>query len=184
MASITVHLVWLCSSLLYLSKFLFLNQKTNLVHTFSVARPIIIGQLVFFFTPGQQSLSRTDALLYTIFLLALQIIDVICRQNYIFLIENLIIKIRTAFCSLIYRKILKLPVSRLRYISFGNVANLITRDIGAFDQFFLNFTYAWSGFIVTVISCYNIYRRIGWPVVVVIFSFAVFIPLQGTYDLM
>ncbi|KAJ3659619.1 hypothetical protein Zmor_011298 [Zophobas morio] len=144
----------------------------------NVARPIIIGQLVFFFTPGQQSLSRTDALLYTIFLLALQIIDVICRQNYIFLIENLIIKIRTAFCSLIYRKILKLSVSRLRYISFGNVANLITRDIGAFDQFFLNFTYAWSGFIVTVISCYNIYRRIGWPVVVVIFSFAIFIQLQ------
>ncbi|XP_063923495.1 ATP-binding cassette sub-family C member 4-like [Zophobas morio] len=144
----------------------------------NVIRPIIIGKVVSFFTPGEENLSRTPALLYVVFLLVLQLVDVVCKQNYLFMIENLGIKIRSAFCSLIYRKFLKLPVSRLRYITFGNVANLITRDISAFDQFFINFTYAWSGFIVAMISCYNMYRRIGLPAVVAVLAFAILIPLQ------
>ncbi|KAJ3659602.1 hypothetical protein Zmor_011284 [Zophobas morio] len=144
----------------------------------NVTRPIIIGKLVFFFTPDQQSLTKMNALFYAIFLFALQIVDVICRQNYLFLIENLTIKIRTAFCSLIYRKFLKLPVSRLRHITFGNVTNLITRDISVFEQFFFNFTYAWSGFIIAIISCCNMFPSIGLPAAIAVLAFAVFIPLQ------
>ena len=153
------------------------------MYAFSVTRPIIIGKLVFFFTPDQQSLTKMNALFYATFLFALQIVDVICRQNYLFLIENLTIKIRTAFCSLIYRKFLKLPVSRLRHITFGNVTNLITRDISVFEQFFFNFTYAWSGFIIAIISCCNMFPSIGLPAAIAVLAFAVFIPLQGTYDL-
>ena len=148
---------------------------------FSVIRPIIIGKLVFFFTPGQQSLTKMNALFYTVLLFILQLVDVICRQNYFFLTETLNVKIRTAFCSLIYRKFLKLPVSHLRYITFGNVANLITRDVSVFEQFFFTFTYASTGFVTAIISCCNMYRRIGLPAIVAILAFAVFIPLQGTY---
>ncbi|KAJ3659607.1 hypothetical protein Zmor_011288 [Zophobas morio] len=144
----------------------------------NVIRPIIIGKLVFFFTPGQQSLTKMNALFYTVLLFILQLVDVICRQNYFFLTETLNIKIRTAFCSLIYRKFLKLPVSHLRYITFGNVANLITRDVSVFEQFFFTFTYASTGFVTAIISCCNMYRRIGSPAIVAILAFAVFIPLQ------
>ena len=142
---------------------------------------MIISRLVFLYVPGRKELNVTNIYLYSTLLILLLIADVVCRENVFFLTENLIIKIRTAFCTLVYRKLLKLPGSRLQDVSFGNITSLITRDINAFDQFFINFSYAWSGFIIVIITCCNMYQNIGFPTVIVIFAVGILVSVQGMY---
>mgnify|MGYP005984805445 CR=1 FL=1 len=156
-------------------------DKTMLdnVFYFSVVQPMIISKLVFFLAPNRKELHKSDIYLYSALLILPLFAEVVCRQNYFFLCENLIIKFRTAVCTFIYRKLLKLPASRLHCVSFGNITNLITRDINAFDQFFINFSYGWSGLVITIVTCWNMYQFIGFPAVVVIIMVAILIPVQG-----
>ncbi|XP_063922990.1 ATP-binding cassette sub-family C member 4-like [Zophobas morio] len=134
---------------------------------FHVVQPMIVSKLVFLYAPSRKEVNKTNIYLYSALLILLLVTDVVCRENFFFLTENLIIKIRTAFCTLVYRKLLKLPGSRLRHVFFGNITNLITRDINAFDQFFINFSYGWSGFVIIIITCCNMYQNIGFPTIIV-----------------
>ncbi|KAJ8927841.1 hypothetical protein NQ314_019643 [Rhamnusium bicolor] len=113
----TVRLIWKC----YGTTYLFLGSLHlcfRLVN--SVMEPQAIGKLVSYFKPNQTALTIYDAMYYAGVMVGLQLLHCLYFQNYSIFVKQLAIQIRTAFCSLIYRKALKLTPTALSDISLGN----------------------------------------------------------------
>jgi hypothetical protein len=49
-----------------------------------------------------------------------------------------------------------------------------------FDFFLELFNDMWTGFLATIIICYNMYQKIGSTMLVLLFSYTLYIPWQGT----
>lgn len=85
----------------------------------SVLEPEAIGKLVSYFKPNQTVLTMHDAIYYAAIMIGLKLAHCFYFQNYAIYLQQLAIQIRTAFCSLIYRKSLKLTPAAVSEISLG-----------------------------------------------------------------
>lgn len=81
--------------------------------------PEAISKLVEYFKPGQTNMTIYDALYYAGIMIGLKLLHCFYFENYIIYLNQLAIQIRTSFCSLVYRKALKLSPKALAEISLG-----------------------------------------------------------------
>lgn len=141
--------------------------------------PMTLSKLVLYFQPHQQVMTKGEAYFYAILLIVLNMINIIYTHNYMLIIATLGIKIRTAFCSLMYRISMKLTAGSLSDISIGKIVTLMTKDVAAFEKIVLYGNDIWIGFVQAGIVCYLIYCKMGVAAFAGVGFLLVIIPIQG-----
>ncbi|CAG9762940.1 unnamed protein product [Ceutorhynchus assimilis] len=168
-------ILWKCFGYQYL--FLgVINLSWKLIT--SIYEPEAISKLVSYFNPFQTSVTFQDAVFYAGIKVGLRLAHAFYMQNYIIYVQQLAIKIRTSFCSLVYRKALKLTPTAMNEISLGNVITVITKDVMVFQQNMMLFNDMWMETIRLCVVCYLIYNKMGWTGFVGVVILLVIVPAQ------
>lgn len=93
------------------------------------------------------------------------------------------IKIKTAFCSLIYRKSLKLTTSSLSRNGIGKIVTLISKDVNSFENMVIFLNDMWISLIVLVVASCIMYSKIGVSALIGLLLLVLVVPLQGELSL-
>ncbi|KAG5895018.1 Multidrug resistance-associated protein 4, partial [Gonioctena quinquepunctata] len=123
--------------------------------------PDSLAKLVAYFKPGQTNMIFNDAVYYAAILIGLKLLHAFYMHNYVIFLNQLAIQMRTAFSSLIYRKVLKLSPKALENTNLGNIVTVISKDVKQFQGAIWLFNDLWIAAIQTIFICFLIYRRIG-----------------------
>ncbi|XP_044266082.1 ATP-binding cassette sub-family C member 4-like [Tribolium madens] len=170
-----VRVLWACFGKTYM---MFGVMQLIMRTIFVVAVPEALAKLISYFSPGQTELTKKDAYLYASAVIGLGIVNFVYTQNYLIALTEFAIKIRTAVCSFIYRKALKMTESSLSDITMGKIVTLITKDIFAIEMV-VNFgNDIWIGLVQTAIICGLIYGKIGIAAFAGVGFFLIVLPLQ------
>ncbi|KAJ8920724.1 hypothetical protein NQ315_004863 [Exocentrus adspersus] len=170
------RILWSC----YGKEYLFIGLIQLMVRTIVVTTiPMTLSKLVLYFQPYQETISKGEACLYAVLLITLNLFNIIYTHNYMLTITAFGIKVKTAFCSLMYRRSLKLTGTSLSEISTGKIITLMTKDVTAFEKIILYGNDIWIGFAQAGIVCYLIYRKMGIAAVSGVGFLFLVIPFQG-----
>ncbi|KAF0749477.1 putative multidrug resistance-associated protein lethal(2)03659, partial [Aphis craccivora] len=90
-------------------------------------------------------------------------------------------KIRVAYCSMIYKKALTLSRVSLCETTVGQVVNLISNDVNRIDLAFRFIQFLWIGPLQTILVTYFLWQEIGVSSIIGITVFLAFVPLQGWF---
>nr|CAD7398178.1 unnamed protein product [Timema poppensis] len=142
-----------------------------------MTQPYFLGQLLTYFQPGSETTKET-AYLYAGALAACVFLNVF-TQHFILQAFHLGMRIRVAFCSLLYRKSLRLSRAALGETATGKVVNLLSNDVARFDLVFLMFHSLWLGPLVTVAIAYIIWQEAGVPGLVGVIVVLLVLPTQA-----
>lgn len=139
-----------------------------------------MGKLVSYFTP-ESTMSKADAWFYACITMGVNFIYFVYSHNYMLLINQLGLEVRAGFCSLLYRKALRLSATSLGKVTTGKIITLITKDVLTFDTAIMFGNDLWIGVIQTSVIGYMMYRQIGVSAVVGLVVFIAMIPIQCKY---
>lgn len=145
--------------------------------------PWTLSQVVLYFQPNQDVLTKTDAYFYAYAMIALIMTNGIYLHNYLLYLTEMGIRIRTAFCSVMYRKCLLLSTACLKKVTVGKIVTLLTKDVSAFESIIFYANDVWIGIVQTAIVCYLLYRKMGAATAAGMGFFLLVIPIQGEYGL-
>ena len=123
-------------------------------------------------------MTKNDLYLWSGLLIGVTLIDVVYAHNYHMAMGALGIRIRTAFCSFIYRKALKLSPSRLGDISIGKIVTLITKDVHCLEHFSYLVNDLWIAGLKAGVAGYVIYRKINVAAFAGVGFFIIILPIQ------
>ncbi|KAK5646962.1 hypothetical protein RI129_005426 [Pyrocoelia pectoralis] len=141
-------------------------------------QPIMLGELLAYYAPGQTSVTKSNAYWYAFGVVACSLIQVLMLPPIILVLTQIGMKMRIASCSLIYRKVLKLSKTALEETSTGQILNLLSNDVARFDFAMMFLQFIWIGPLQTVIGSYLMYREVGITAIIGITVLLLFIPLQ------
>ncbi|CAH1100451.1 unnamed protein product [Psylliodes chrysocephalus] len=171
-----LRIIWNLYGLQYVALGLF--HMTGKI-LFSTLEPEAVSQLVGYFKPGQTRMTIYDALYFAAMMIGLKAFHTIYFQNYVIYLNELALQIKVSFCSLIYRKALRLTPSALADTSLGNIVTVITKDVTQFEHSLNIFNDIWISIVQTIVICYLIYQRVGVSSVVGVLILLAVIPVQG-----
>nr|CAI5864657.1 unnamed protein product [Callosobruchus analis] len=143
-----------------------------------IAQPIVLGQLIYFYTPGQQDITQEQAYYYAAGVVLCSLLNILIIHPYMMGMLHLGMKLRVACCSLIYRKALKLSKTALRDTTAGQVVNLLSNDVNRFDVAVLFAHQLWVGPLETIVCTYFMYLQVSIAAVVGVLALIMFIPIQ------
>ncbi|XP_030745870.1 probable multidrug resistance-associated protein lethal(2)03659 [Sitophilus oryzae] len=153
-----------------------LNLSWKLVS--SIYEPEAISKFVSYFDPKQTTITFQDAIFYAGVKIGLKFGHALYLQNYFIYVQQLAIRIRTSFCSLVYRKALKLTPTAMNEISLGNVITIITKDVMVFEHNMMLFNDMWIELIRLAVVCYLLYNKMGVTGFVGVGVLLIIVPVQ------
>jgi ATP-binding cassette subfamily C (CFTR/MRP) protein 4 len=124
---------------------------------------------------------KSNAHFYGTYLVMIVFLDYVFADNFQLRIETFAIKMRTAFTSLIYRKVLKINLSQDKNISLGKIMTLITRDVNEFEVSIVYITTMIANVIYFFGVCFILYAEVGWLVVILMSIFSLIVLIQSRY---
>ncbi|XP_044266488.1 probable multidrug resistance-associated protein lethal(2)03659 [Tribolium madens] len=170
-----LRLLWAC----YGKEIFFLGVSQLAVKTLMIfIQPHALSKIISYFNPNQTEMTKNDLYFYAGLLVVSNIFDCIYSHNYHLAVTTLGVRIRTAFCSFIYRKALKLSPSRLGDISVGKIINLITKDVHALERFSYLANDLWIAILKTIIVSFIIYRKLYLATFAGVGFFLIILPIQ------
>ncbi|KAJ8926773.1 hypothetical protein NQ314_020823 [Rhamnusium bicolor] len=144
-----------------------------------IGQPIVLGQLISFYLPGQDEITQEQAYLYAAGVVLCSLVNILFSHPYMMGVLHLGMKMRIACCSLIYRKSLKLSKTALGQTTAGQVVNLLSNDVNRFDVAVIFAHQLWIGPIETIICTYFMYLQVGPSAAVGVLLLIMFIPMQS-----
>ncbi|XP_030756720.1 probable multidrug resistance-associated protein lethal(2)03659 [Sitophilus oryzae] len=141
--------------------------------------PISIGKLVKYFETGQTIISESEAYFYCGAIILCLVADNIIAHPKMMGLQHLSMKMRVACGSLIYRKTLRLSRTALGKTTIGQMVNLLSNDLGRFDQGFQMAHIAWVGPIEVAVGTWLLYREIGVASLFGVAFLLSFVPIQA-----
>ncbi|XP_074030609.1 ATP-binding cassette subfamily C member 4 [Leptinotarsa decemlineata] len=171
----TYRAMWHTYGIKYISLGI-INLIMHLVRDY--LEPEAISKLVAYFKPGQTKMTFNDALFYAGIMLGLKLLHTFYKNNYVIFLSQMALQMRTAFSSVIYRKVLRLSPKALENTGLGNVVNVITKDVSQFGGAVWLFNDLWTAVIQMNFVSYLIYKKIGISSFVGISILLSLIPLQ------
>ncbi|CAG2181781.1 unnamed protein product, partial [Oppiella nova] len=88
-------------------------------------------------------------------------------------------KARVAWCTLMYKKALRLKHSAFKQTTIGQILNLMSNDVSKFDEFCISGSYIIVAPIQTVIGVYICYIYVGWTCFIGLAILFCFIPFNS-----
>ncbi|KAJ8983675.1 hypothetical protein NQ317_003463 [Molorchus minor] len=143
-----------------------------------LSQPLLITQFLKYYESGQSEVTEEEAKMYGALIVVDTLFIVLCSHHYILRAMHLGMKIRVAICSLIYRKALKLNKSALAETTIGQMVNLLSNDVGRFNQAVSHIHYLWLAPIELIIVSYLLYVYVGPIGLVGAVFLLLFTPLQ------
>ncbi|XP_074025677.1 probable multidrug resistance-associated protein lethal(2)03659 isoform X3 [Leptinotarsa decemlineata] len=159
-------------------EFLFYGIVLALSELIRIAQPILLGQLIKFYSPGQTDISEESAYYFAGGVVICSLVNILMSHPYMLGVVHLGMKLRVGCCSLIYRKALKLSKTALGETTAGQVVNLLSNDVNRFDVSVLFSHQLWVGPIETIICTYFMYLQVGFAATIGVLVLIMFIPLQ------
>ncbi|XP_063224305.1 ATP-binding cassette sub-family C member 4-like [Bacillus rossius redtenbacheri] len=143
-----------------------------------VAQPLLMGKLIRYFEPGSNG-SLEEAYLNAFGILACSTFSVFMVEISFMALTHMGMKIRIAASSLIYRKALRLSQATKSETSVGQVINLLSNDVGRFDNCFFMMPYLVLGPAQAVIVTYFVWDAMGVAALLGVLVIVVLTPLQA-----
>ncbi|XP_066258502.1 ATP-binding cassette sub-family C member 4-like [Euwallacea similis] len=140
--------------------------------------PIIVANFVAYFKPGQTTFKKTDALIYAAIYTFLNLFNTIYTNNLQQLVIEYAIRVRTAVCSLIYRKALKISPTAFSECSIGKIVTLMSKDVFVIDSGLEFFKDVIIGFLQLAVVFCILYQKVGISAFPAIGFIMVIMPLQ------
>nr|XP_023023911.1 probable multidrug resistance-associated protein lethal(2)03659 [Leptinotarsa decemlineata] len=122
-----------------------------------LSQPMLISRLLTLYDGNQVAENQKYLYKYSGLIVLSLLINVFLIHTFQFQIMQVSMKIRIACCSLVYRKALRLNKSALAETTIGQIVNLLTNDVGTFDQaihFMHNLIIGPIETLVVMILCY------------------------------
>ncbi|KAF7279579.1 hypothetical protein GWI33_006975 [Rhynchophorus ferrugineus] len=141
--------------------------------------PLSIGKLVHYFETGQTNISETEAYIYCSAIIICLVVDCFLAHPRMMSLQHLSMKMRVACGSLIYRKTMRLNQTAMGKTTVGQMVNLLSNDLGRFDQGFCLAHFAWVGPIEVAVGTWLLYREIGYAALFGVAFLISFVPLQA-----
>jgi ATP-binding cassette subfamily C (CFTR/MRP) protein 4 len=160
--------------------FVSIEHTPNLVSKFfcRIIHPYALSRLLSYFSPGQD-LSKNHAYFYATLVTVFSIAQTIFSHNYFLFLTGLGIRIRTALCSFLYRRLLQMSSNHSRKIPFGRIVTLLTKNVQTFESFVKCGNELWIGIVKLMASSYILYDKTGPSGLAGLAVFAIAVPLHG-----
>ncbi|KAG5889084.1 hypothetical protein JTB14_004928 [Gonioctena quinquepunctata] len=150
----------LCS--MFLCKYLMLCIVMFLVEAIRFLQPLLISTLLKYFDDNLVEENRNRAYTYSGIIVLTLFANVIFLHYTQLQMMEIGMKIRVASCSLIYRKALKLNKSALAETTVGQMVNLLSNDVGRFDNAMHFMHYLVLGPLGAIAVIYLSYMSLGY----------------------
>ncbi|KAB0797841.1 hypothetical protein PPYR_08834 [Photinus pyralis] len=141
-------------------------------------QPLLLGQLVDYYKPGQTSMTKTEAYGFAGGVVACSLLQVLITTPYMTALFHIGMKMRVACCSLLYRKALKLSQSALGETTIGQMVNLLSNDVNRFDTSIIFAQYLVVAPLQVIVATYFMYQEVGISAVIGVVVLLLFVPLQ------
>ena len=144
-----------------------------------VLQPYVLGLLIWHFDPRSVS-TATEAYIYASAVVLMTLcIAFITHHSNLGLME-VGMRVRVACSSLMYRKILRLSKSSTNVTTPGQIINLLSNDVGRFEQLFISLHFIWILPIQGALIAFMIWKNVGVAAFAGVFLISIqTIPLQG-----
>lgn len=109
-----------------------------------IAQPLLLGQLIRYFTPNS-TMCSTEAYMYAMGVSLCAVVLAVFHHPYFFGVQRIGMQLRVACCSLLYRKTLRLSNRALGQTTTGQIVNLMSNDVNRFDTAAIFLHYLWVG---------------------------------------
>ncbi|XP_015835557.1 probable multidrug resistance-associated protein lethal(2)03659 [Tribolium castaneum] len=143
-----------------------------------MSQPLFLGKLMEYYTPNQETMSKTTAWYYAVGIVAMSFANALLGHSCVFGLMHLGMKVRVASCSLIYRKALRLSKSALVDTTVGQMVNLLSNDVNRFDMSVIHLHNLWVAPFQLAVMVYLLYTTLGLTSLVGVGFLCLFIPLQ------
>ncbi|CAF0904325.1 unnamed protein product, partial [Didymodactylos carnosus] len=129
-----------------------------------IAQPLLLKEIILIISSSNsnQLLSPVrDGYLYAVGLSLAILCQIFLHQQYFFRTTRLGMQLRNALSALIYKRMLKLKQNSLQKTTTGEIVNLISNDIGKFEQCCAYFHFLWEVPLEAIVFFILIYLQIG-----------------------
>uniref|UniRef100_W4VRR2 Putative abc transporter c family member n=1 Tax=Corethrella appendiculata TaxID=1370023 RepID=W4VRR2_9DIPT len=142
-----------------------------------ISQPLFLGKLIQYYSKNNGNVN--DAYLYAAAIVLCSALNVLFMHPYMLSNLHMGMKIRVAFCSMIYRKAVALKQTVNQELTVGQLVNLLSNDVGRLDLSIIFLHYLWVGPLETIIITYLMYTEIGISAFFGVLFLLMFIPLQA-----
>ncbi|KAF2896737.1 hypothetical protein ILUMI_09444 [Ignelater luminosus] len=145
-----------------------------------ISQPLALSQLIIYYTQAEDEelVNKSQALMYAGVIVGASFINVLAGHSYMLCLQHFGMKLRVAFCSLVYRKSLRLSKSVLGGTTIGQMVNLLSNDVNRCDRAVIHLHHLWLSPLETVVIVGILYNLLGLTSTVGILFMALFVPLQ------
>ncbi|EDV28837.1 uncharacterized protein TRIADDRAFT_19619 [Trichoplax adhaerens] len=140
--------------------FMLLGIPCFLEESIKIAQPLLIGQIVNYFTTDT-TVTTTEVYFYALGLSLSVFLTTVLDQIYYYAVERFGMRIRVTLCSVIFKKVLKLSTVVMSNVSTGHILNLMANDAQRFDEIPTTLHYIWIGPIQVIVLTILLWREIG-----------------------
>ncbi|XP_023236146.1 multidrug resistance-associated protein 4-like, partial [Centruroides sculpturatus] len=95
-----------------------------------------------------------------------------------FMTELYGIKLKVAFCSVIYKKAIKLSSSSLEKSNIGQMVNLLATDVSKFHNRIFSIPYLFTNPFFIIVTIAMLWKYYGWTILIGFLAVFLFIPIQ------
>ncbi|XP_072399234.1 probable multidrug resistance-associated protein lethal(2)03659 [Diabrotica undecimpunctata] len=155
-----------------------LNILIVLIETLKMIQPFIISKLLLVYENNPKE-NINDIYMYSGLIVATSFVNVVLLQKFNLEMMQVGMKMRIASCSVIYRKALRLSMSALAETTIGQMVNLLSNDVGRFDQAVHHLHYFYIAPIQALIVMVLLYMVVGWTGLLGTLFLLLSIPLQS-----
>ncbi|XP_051470660.1 ATP-binding cassette sub-family C member 10 isoform X2 [Apus apus] len=121
--------------------------------------PLLLNLLVNFMESRQEPL--THGVLYALGLFAGSFLGALLRNQFSYQLNKVMLMVRAAVISAIYRKALHVGSTSLARFTMGEIVNFMSTDTGRLVNFCLSFHEVWSLPVQFAIALYLLYQQVG-----------------------
>ncbi|XP_023779640.1 multidrug resistance-associated protein 7 [Cyanistes caeruleus] len=121
--------------------------------------PLLLNLLVNFMESRQEPLSH--GVLYALGLFAGSFLGALLRNQFSYETKKMMLMVRAAVISAIYRKALRVSSTSLAHFTVGEIVNFMSTDTNRLVNFCLSFHELWSLPVQLAITLYLLYQQVG-----------------------
>ncbi|XP_052537401.1 ATP-binding cassette sub-family C member 10 [Tympanuchus pallidicinctus] len=125
----------------------------------SFSGPLLLNLLVNFMESQQEPLSH--GVLYALGLFAGSFVGALLRNQFSYEVQKVMLMVRAAVISAIYRKALRVGSTSLSRFTVGEIVNFMSTDTSRLVNFCLSFHEVWSLPFQFAITLYLLYQQVG-----------------------
>ncbi|KAG5889083.1 hypothetical protein JTB14_004927 [Gonioctena quinquepunctata] len=166
-------------SRVFLFEILLLSILAVLTEAVRISQPLLIERLLRYYDANQVEVSKNEAYMYAALIVLSALLTVLCIHYFNLQIMQVGMKMRVALCSLIYRKALRLSTMALAETTIGQMVNLLSNDVGRFDQATHFLHQLWMAPLETVVVMFLCYNSVGYTGCIGIVFLLISIPIQS-----